>query len=211
MTGSKSQKLHKCVSCSNEAVPGKSRCRLCLDRSRAATKTYRDRHPNRVAISQKKTNEKYKHLGLCRCGKPSQSGKTTCLDCKKKHDHKQLQRRNARVKAGLCLACGSVTKGMIHCRECLDKIRVRVGTLKAEVVSAYGGKCNCCGEDEFLFLQIDHVNGGGKKDRDAGLFSTTWYRWLKANNYPKEYQLLCANCNWGKHLNGGVCPHQDRR
>lgn len=21
--------------------------------------------------------------------------------------------------------------------------------------------------------------------------------------------LLCANCNWGKHINKGICPHKD--
>jgi hypothetical protein len=30
-----------------------------------------------------------------------------------------------------------------------------------EMLSAYGGKCVCCGESEYKFLAIDHINGGG--------------------------------------------------
>jgi hypothetical protein len=33
-------------------------------------------------------------------------------------------------------------------------------------------------------------------------------RYIIKNNYPDDFQILCANCNWGKQLNGGVCPHQ---
>ena len=32
---------------------------------------------------------------------------------------------------------------------------------------------------------------------------------LKRLGWPRDrYQLLCANCNFGKLMNGGVCPHQ---
>jgi hypothetical protein len=34
---------------------------------------------------------------------------------------------------------------------------------------------------------------------------------LKRLGWPKEkYRILCANCNHGRALNGGVCPHQQR-
>jgi hypothetical protein len=29
-------------------------------------------------------------------------------------------------------------------------------------------------------------------------------------NYPPEYQVLCFNCNCGRALNGGRCPHEDQ-
>jgi hypothetical protein len=34
-----------------------------------------------------------------------------------------------------------------------------------------------------------------------------FYSWLRRNNYPEGYQVLCFNCNIAKGLYG-VCPHQ---
>lgn len=41
--------------------------------------------------------------------------------------------------------------------------------------------------------------------------STRLYRSLKRRGFPKDrFRLLCANCNLGRYLNGGVCPHHNR-
>src|SRR3990167_4620750 len=78
--------------------------------------------------------------------------------------------------------------------------------IREEVVVHYGGKCACCGEKEFVFLAIDHVNGGGSKHRkEVGAYSIP--SWLKKNGYPKDYQILCHNCNQAKSIKG-VCPHK---
>lgn len=86
---------------------------------------------------------------------------------------------------------------------------------KDAVFTAYGGyKCACCGETEAMFLSIDHVHNDGNVERKAGLYSgngTGFYQWLRKNGFPKGYQVLCMNCQVGKHKNGGVCPHQDFR
>jgi|SRR5665213_171325 len=75
-------------------------------------------------------------------------------------------------------------------------------------------KCACCGEVEILFLQIDHINDDGANHRrqmvkEQGYISggNNLPYWLKKNNYPPGFQVLCANCNWGKRL-AGKCPHQ---
>lgn len=78
----------------------------------------------------------------------------------------------------------------------------------------YGGwppKCACCGESEIKFLSIDHKNGGGNQHKKVthgtigGLAG-----WLVKNGFPKGYQVLCMNCNWGKSINNnGHCPHKD--
>lgn len=91
--------------------------------------------------------------------------------------------------------------------------------LRHEVFMAYGGYiCNCCGETEPLFLSIDHVNNDGAKHRrqlgynsgnGKGASSRTW-KWLKDNNYPEGFQVLCMNCNLGKARNKGKCPHQSK-
>lgn len=84
-------------------------------------------------------------------------------------------------------------------------------TLKAEMHAAYGGVCNCCGEREQLFLQLDHVHNDGHLDRKKNKTSAKLWAKLKRQGWPKDrYQLLCANCNHGKAINGGVCPHQSK-
>jgi len=84
--------------------------------------------------------------------------------------------------------------------------------LRTEVIDAYGNKCNCCGESIIQFLTIDHVNGDGNKDRLASgrkRGGHALYSKLRREKYPKGYRVLCWNCNSGRHVNGGVCPHKE--
>jgi hypothetical protein len=89
--------------------------------------------------------------------------------------------------------------------------------LKRQVMDAYGGVCACCGETELVFLTIDHIDDNGAEHRrkmagETGLeysqAGARTYRWLRNNNYPDGFQVLCANCNCGKQWNRGICPHQ---
>lgn len=92
-----------------------------------------------------------------------------------------------------------------------DKQKRLSAVIKEQVFTAYGGwKCACCGETERAFLTIDHMLSDGSKLRRDGVHghSTMFYRWLKKSGYPKEFQVLCMNCNFGKRMNNGVCPHQ---
>jgi hypothetical protein len=83
--------------------------------------------------------------------------------------------------------------------------------LRQRVLLAYGGekpRCACCGESIPDFLAIDHIDGNGAKHRrEIGGTGTAFYAWLVRNNYPKDFQILCNNCNIAKFRNGGVCPH----
>lgn len=85
---------------------------------------------------------------------------------------------------------------------------------RSEVFAAYGGPvCNCCGETQIMFLSIDHVHNDGAKERKSGAYNgsgSAFYGWLRKNKFPPGYQVLCMNCQVGKHKNGGVCPHQRR-
>ena len=76
----------------------------------------------------------------------------------------------------------------------------------------YGGKCACCGESELDFLTIDHIYNDGNEHRkkfNIGPGKET-YRWLRRNDYPDGFQVLCFNCNLGKRINKGICPHKRR-
>lgn len=80
--------------------------------------------------------------------------------------------------------------------------------LKLEVLTHYGGnppKCACCGESHIEFLTIDHI--GGRRKHKKIIRGITLYRWLRKNNFPDGFQVLCMNCNFalGKF---GYCPHK---
>lgn len=93
-----------------------------------------------------------------------------------------------------------------------DKTRRIMAKLKAEIFEAYGGPiCACCGETQEMFLSVDHINNDGYKMKRLGIHpknGTGFYQWLRKNNFPPGFQILCFNCNQGKRVNGGVCPHQ---
>lgn len=81
------------------------------------------------------------------------------------------------------------------------------GWLKALIISHYTNgenKCACCGETHEEFLTVDHIFGGGKRHRqEVGDI----YGWLKRNNFPTGYRILCFNCNCAFGF-FGYCPHQ---
>lgn len=83
--------------------------------------------------------------------------------------------------------------------------------LQKIVFDHYGNECACCGENETIFLSIDHVNNDGAKHRKKIGVGHILFRWIIDNKFPKALQLLCCNCNLGKHRNGGVCPHEAKR
>lgn len=79
---------------------------------------------------------------------------------------------------------------------------------KVAVLAAYGGRCKCCGESRHPFLTIDHVFGDGAKHRKvAGGAGDRTYSWLVKHSFPPGFQVLCWNCNCGRKINGGICPH----
>jgi len=79
--------------------------------------------------------------------------------------------------------------------------------VKYEVLSHYSKKlsnsdipcCNCCGEHDFLiFLTIDHITNRKNTTHEKDLAGQSMYRYLRKNDYPTGYQVLCVNCNSAK-------------
>ena len=82
--------------------------------------------------------------------------------------------------------------------------------IKRMAIDQYGGVCACCGEQDLVFLVIDHVGGGGNEHRrqlGKGHSGYGFYRWLRKENYPPGYQVLCHNCNMA-YAYQGFCPHR---
>ena len=81
---------------------------------------------------------------------------------------------------------------------------------RARVLEAYGGVCTCCGESNFGFLSVDHVNGGGREHRKTAGGGAMLYLDIIRRGFPGDFTILCFNCNLGRAYNGGICPHCPR-
>lgn len=107
---------------------------------------------------------------------------TTCAPCRQKLN--EYGKRYAKSSEG---------------KECAKRSYQK---LRNEIFDHYGRQCECCKESEECFLTLDHVNGGGTRDRLRG---NVWGRLRKAG-FPSGYRVLCWNCNWAYHKLG-ICPH----
>ena len=108
-----------------------------------------------------------------------------------------------------------------HRQEILKKRFVYGQISKYKVLSHYcqgephcqcpSGKCPESVNPHFEFLSIDHIGGGGNKERrrlfggknSGGL---RMYVYLIKHKYPKGYRVLCFNCNQSLSAYG-YCPH----
>jgi hypothetical protein len=93
-----------------------------------------------------------------------------------------------------------------------DRINAAARARRLEALRHYSKtdepSCACCGEGMLAFLTFEHIDGGGRQHRrqtgGGGFIS-----WLRANGYPEGFEVLCMNCNHGRRVNGGVCPHDE--
>ena len=128
-----------------------------------------------------------------------------------------------------CIVCNSIEhkhKGHGICWKCYDKKRYRTNPKVKECRDRYrlnnpqkikesqrkyhqknreklfdllGNKCVKCGFSDKKALQIDHINGGGRRERIK--YNTKDFHKVVLNSLKKrenKYQILCANCNWIK-------------
>ena len=80
--------------------------------------------------------------------------------------------------------------------------------LREQMITAYGGKCACCGETNYEFLTLEHINGNGSNDRKVSKGTDAILRRLRNQGWPTEnYTILCWNCNSSKGVYG-YCPHE---
>lgn len=141
----------------------------------------------------------------------------TCTRCKKEKQKIDFY-KNAAGRNGLNPTCKMCDNSYVKNWSAKNSERRNATNKKSNqktrklVLLAYGSKCTCCGEKESDFLDIDHINGDGvqhtKQLAKEGIGFTTW---LKKNNFPKDFQVLCRNCNWSKYINKGKCIHQIKK
>lgn len=149
-------------------------------------------------------------------------GKRTSAPSEKERRRSEYskRKREERLAAGLCAVCGKnefrpQRKTCDHCafphrkydsdttRKWHKKWLLQV---QEAIFEHYGRVCVCCGEDNPLFLTLDHINNDGNIQR-MGRSHNTWTQ-AASDGFPEDLQMLCYNCNLGKTRNNGVCPHR---
>jgi hypothetical protein len=88
-----------------------------------------------------------------------------------------------------------------------DRLNAKRVRLRAEVIEAYGGRCNCpgCHVVHAELLTVDHVNGDGHLHRKNMRSTRDVYALIKKLGFPPEYQMLCGSCNLAK-ADKDKCP-----
>jgi hypothetical protein len=200
---------NQCTVCGNDLVVGESiRCKSCngIHVEASRRKWHRDR---------KKVLD---HYGAkCAC-----CGETTYEFLEVDHidgdgvKHRKITGRHItswiirnKFPDWLRLLCANCNRGIGHYKTCPHKTEPqmphspsgrRARNRRLKVIAHYGGKCVCCGESNWAFLEFDHINNDGAKHRKA--IGQLKPEWIIANGYPDYLQLLCANCNKAKGLYG---------
>jgi len=181
----------KCKFCGKQIIEKINRIYQCRGCYRINQNKYRAEHREKMREHQKKANAKRKKI------KPEEV---------KKYDREYKKIMYATDEEYRNRIKERVKRGRQKYRATIETYRRR---LKQDALDAYGGNCECCGEDKYEFMAIDHINGGGKKHRDNNKIGggQQFYRWLKNNNYPAGFRVLCHNCNMAHGLYG-YCPHK---
>ena len=131
------------------------------------------------------------------------------LKCSKCNIIKEFNNTNfSRTRTTLRHMCKTCQKQYNKKRYKYDPIKLhnRLQDLRRDIFNKYGGCCcTWCGESDFDALSIDHINNNGNKHREQiNKFGVAFYRWLRYNDYPNGFQVLCMNCQISKVRNKGV-------
>lgn len=189
-----------CTECQGAVKEGCVLCQTCIDKS---TKCALDRY------------YRNKEAGVCRyCGADS-GGKARCTACTGYFANYSQQWYQEMKAAGRCPNCGREhSERTILCRRCCNlkagTARDRWACLKQEAFDAYGGAvCSGCNFDNAVVLEIDHIDGGGTEHRKQ-IGQSNMYLWLKQNDYPPGYRVLCPTCNKLAHA-GIALPNEQNK
>jgi hypothetical protein len=95
-----------------------------------------------------------------------------------------------------------------HRQHCSEYSRKKIGVLRSEIFQILGRKCSnpTCPvppkKMDLKALQIDHVNGGGTQARKHCCNSIKYFSQIldEVQKGSKNYQVLCAYCNWMKRF-----------
>lgn len=125
----------------------------------------------------------------------------SCKDCEKIRRRKSyIRNRENRIESTKKYRAkeGNYRKHLDYQKHYRNKTREKFFEI-------YGDKCACCGELGKVFLTLDHINGGGCKERRINSAMSTYRRAIKNIDHT-EFRTLCMNCNYATRF-GKDCPH----
>jgi len=134
--------------------------------------------------------------------------KKYCPACDTEKSVKLFSRASVRSDglSGWCKKCMQ-EKAVKYLANKRKRSREYRACIRLEVLTHYSGgvpKCQCCGIEFLEFLSLDHIYGGGTKQRKR--VGAHIYIWVKKNNWPDGFRVLCCNCNQSLGAYG-YCPH----
>ena len=135
-----------------------------------------------------------------------------CKKCTKEYNRHWYQNQSSEYKRNISVANQNWASNN-KSRLAISK-KKWVKKIKLEVFNHYTNnniRCQCpsnqCTETHIEFMTIDHIEGGGTQHRkELSQKGTTQYVWIKNNNYPLGFRILCMNCNFAFGIIG-YCPH----
>lgn len=196
-----------------------SRCKVCVaaysrqrydskkDVLRSQMKEYYEQHKEVIKANARDYYSKNKNAVILKVAKYKAANKVNVEASIKRWREANPERYKA---CQLEWADRNWDKVRSSSRDFANRVKARTAekwqAMRMMVMDQYGGPvCACCGETIYSFLTLDHVHNDGAEHRRQ--IGKHLYRWIIENDYPEGFQVLCMNCNFGKHQNGGVCPH----
>ena len=135
--------------------------------------------------------------------KQSVASKPHCRECSSNQVSILSSQRNRRIKKAKVIVATKyvvIPKPVRKNKKQPIKYNDRYELAKNKVFQVFGRLCNKCGETDSRVMQLDHVNGGGTKERKK---MNSLARYTRALKEPEKYQILCANCNVTKKFENG--------
>jgi len=123
-----------------------------------------------------------------------------CRICKNLLDKKMFH-VNTKTSDGLCSDCKNCVEERRNSKRQTANARRTRREIRLKAINNYGGKCVNCGFSDIRALQFDHIFGTGSLEKTTGT-NPKYYRRIIEDN-GKNFQLLCANCNWIKRYENG--------
>jgi len=99
-------------------------------------------------------------------------------------------------------------EGRIYYINLKERLREKNWQNKLKIIDLFGGKCVRCGESNPLVLQLNHINGGGKKEHIINPGAVLYKAILNGKRGMNGLDLRCANCNFIYEYKRGIryCP-----
>lgn len=162
----------RCPQCGERAAEGRSHCTVHAElEAEYHAKRYRD----------------LKAIGLCRCKKPLEPGRSTCVECRKAMEAAEEARNSERRAKGLCLKCGKpAVPGILMCEKHREAVKADARSKREKLRSA--GLCRTC-RQPWTGKQIDCE---ACRERFA------------AAKAARAAQGICSDCRVGKRVEGQV-------